>query len=170
EEDVDADIAEISAHLDRLLPQTGDEEKTTTRPVRKALPSHLPRVEKVIPADEERCPECNEFLRFIRNEVSEKMEYIPAQVVVNRYIRPQYSCPCCEKVFSGKMPAHILPKSAVEPSVVAQVVISKYTDHLPLYRQQHIFSRMGVAVPVSTMADMVGVAGAALAPLAKLLR
>ena len=94
EEDVDADIAEISAHLDRLLPQTGDEEKTTTRPVRKALPSHLPRVEKVIPADEERCPECNEFLRFIRNEVSEKMEYIPAQVVVNRYIRPQYSCPC----------------------------------------------------------------------------
>ncbi|WP_149020199.1 hypothetical protein, partial [Escherichia coli] len=47
-------------------------------------------------------------------------------------IRPQYSCPCCEKVFSGKMPAHILPKSAVEPSVIAQVVISKYTDHLPL--------------------------------------
>ncbi|MCV5283835.1 IS66 family transposase zinc-finger binding domain-containing protein, partial [Escherichia coli] len=77
------------------------------------------------------------------DEVSEKLEYIPAQVVVNRYIRPQYSCPCCEKVFSGKMPAHILPKSAVEPSVIAQVVISKYTDHLPLYRQQHIFSRMG---------------------------
>ncbi|EHJ2960104.1 TPA: transposase, partial [Escherichia coli] len=68
------------------------------------------------------------------------------------------------------MPAHILPKSAVEPSVIAQVVISKYTDHLPLYRQQHIFSRMGVELPVSTMADMVGVAGAALAPLAKLLR
>ncbi|EHR9326483.1 IS66 family transposase, partial [Escherichia coli] len=59
---------------------------------------------------------------------------------------------------------------AVEPSVIAQVVISKYTDHLPLYRQQHIFSRMGVELPVSTMADMVGVAGAALAPLAKLLR
>ena len=69
EEDVDADIAEISAYLDRLLPQTGDEEKTTTRPVRKALPSHLPRVEKVIPAAEERCPECNEFLRFIRKRL-----------------------------------------------------------------------------------------------------
>ncbi|CAM4387893.1 transposase IS66 family protein [Shigella flexneri K-227] len=68
------------------------------------------------------------------------------------------------------MPAHILPESAVESSVIAQVVISKYTDHLPLYRQQHIFSRMGVELPVSTMADMVGVAGAALAPLAKLLR
>lgn len=140
EEDVDADIAEISAHLDKLLPQTGDEEKTTTRPVRKPLPSHLPRAEKVIPPAEERCPDCDALLHFIRDEVSEKLEYIPAQVVVNRYIRPQYSCPCCEKVFSGKMPAHILPKSAVEPSVIAQVVISKYTDHLPLYRQQHIFS------------------------------
>ncbi len=170
EEDVDADIAEISAHLDKLLPQSGDEEKTTTRPVRKPLPSHLPRIEKVIPPAEARCPECDEALHFIRNEVSEKMEYIPAQVVVHRYVRPQYSCPCCEKVFSGKMPAHVLPKSAVEPSVIAQVVISKYTDHLPLYRQQHIFSRMGVELPVSTMADMVGVAGAALAPLAKLLR
>lgn len=132
EEDVDADIAEISANQDKLLPQTGDEEKTTTRPVRKPLPSHLPRVEKLIPPVESHCPECDEPLHFIRNEVSEKMEYIPARVVVNRYIRPQYSCPCCEKVFSGKMPAHVLPKSAVEPSVIAQVVISKYTDHLPL--------------------------------------
>lgn len=113
EEDVDADIAEISAHLDKLLPQTGDEEKTTTRPVRKPLPSPLPRAEKVIPPAEERCPDCDAPLHFIRDEVSEKLEYIPAQVVVNRYIRPQYSCPCCEKVFSGKMPAHILPKSAV---------------------------------------------------------
>ncbi|EJZ0273833.1 IS66 family transposase zinc-finger binding domain-containing protein, partial [Escherichia coli] len=106
EEDVDADIAEISAHLDKLLPQTGDEEKTTTRPVRKPLPSPLPRAEKVIPPAEERCPDCDAPLHFIRDEVSEKLEYIPAQVVVHRYIRPQYSCPCCEKVFSGKMPAH----------------------------------------------------------------
>ncbi len=66
EEDVDADIAEISAHLDRLLPQSGDEEKTTTRPVRKPLPSHLPRIEKVILPAEARCPECDEALYFIR--------------------------------------------------------------------------------------------------------
>ncbi|WP_170992750.1 IS66 family transposase, partial [Escherichia coli] len=84
EEDVDADIAEISAHLDKLLPQTGDEEKTTTRPVRKPLPSPLPRAEKVIPPAEERCPDCDALLHFIRDEVSEKLEYIPAQVVVNR--------------------------------------------------------------------------------------
>lgn len=68
--------------------------------------------------------------------MSEKLEYIPAHFVVNRYIRPQYSCPCCQKVFSGEMPAHILPKSAVETSVIAQVIINKYGEHLPLYRQQ----------------------------------
>ncbi|EMN8235533.1 transposase, partial [Escherichia coli] len=61
--------------------------------------------------------------------------------VVNRYVRPQYSCSCCQKVFSGEMPAHILPKSAVEPSVIAQVIINKYGDHLPLYRQQQVFAR-----------------------------
>ncbi len=101
--------------------------------------------------------------------MSEKLEYIPAHFVVNRYIRPQYSCPCCQKVFSGEMPAHILPKSAVEPSVIAQVIINKYGDHLPLYRQQQVFARSDVGLPVSSMADMVGAAGAALSPLAALL-
>ncbi len=96
--------------------------------------------------------------------MSEKLEYIPAHFVVNRYVRPQYSCPCCQKVFSGEMPAHILPKSAVEPSVIAQVIINKYGDHLPLYRQQQVFARSDVGLPVSSMADMVGAAGAALSP------
>lgn len=73
--------------------------------------------------------------------MSEKLEYIPVHFVVNRYVRPQYSCSCCQKVFSGEMPAHILPKSAVEPSVIAQVIINKYGDHLPLYRQQQVFAR-----------------------------
>ncbi|ELO0596784.1 IS66 family transposase, partial [Salmonella enterica] len=84
-------------------------------------------------------------------------------------VRPQYSCPCCQKVFSGEMPAHILPKSAVEPSVIAQVVINKYCDHLPLYRQNNIFARADVGLPESSLSGMVGVAGAALSPLAELL-
>ena len=130
-------------HLDRLLPQTGDEEKTTTRPVRAFTLTSSP-AEKVIPPAENVVRNvmkpCTSFaMKSVR-------KYIPAQVVVNRYIRPQYSCPCCEKVFSGKMPAHILPKSAVEPSVIAQVVISKYTDHLPCIASS-ISSRMGWSSP-----------------------
>ncbi|KDY99399.1 IS66 family transposase zinc-finger binding domain-containing protein, partial [Escherichia coli] len=130
EEDVDADIAALTAHLDKLLPQSPeeDEKASRSRPIRKPLPVHLPRVEKIIQPDTDHCPECDEPLHYIRDAVSEKLEYIPAHFVVNRYVRPQYSCPCCQKVFSGKMPAHILPKSAVEPSVIAQVSINKYGD------------------------------------------
>nr|WP_077780217.1 IS66-like element ISEc49 family transposase [Escherichia coli] len=171
EEDVDADIAALTVHLDKLLPQSPEEDEKAprSRPIRKPLPVHLPRVEKIIQPDTDHCPECDEPLHYIRDAVSEKLEYIPAHFVVNRYIRPQYSCPCCQKVFSGEMPAHILPKSAVEPSVIAQVIINKYGDHLPLYRQQQVFARSDVGLPVSSMADMVGVAGAALSPLAALL-
>lgn len=171
EEDVDADIAALTAHLDKLLPQSPEENEKAprSRPVRKPLPAHLPRVDKIIQPDTDHCPECDEPLHFIRDEISEKLEYIPAHFVVNRYIRPQYSCPCCERVFSGEMPAHIHPKSAVEPSVIAQVVINKYGDHLPLYRQQQIFARSDIELPVSTMSDMIGVAGVALTPLADML-
>ncbi|HAT1685482.1 TPA: IS66 family transposase, partial [Klebsiella oxytoca] len=109
EEDVDADIAALTAQLDKLLPPSPEEEEkaSRTRPVRKPLPSHLPRVEKVIPPATDHCPECDEPLHHIRDAASEKLEYIPAHFVVNRYVRPQYSCPCCQKVFSGEMPAHI---------------------------------------------------------------
>ncbi|STH88182.1 ISSfl3 OrfC [Escherichia coli] len=171
EEDVDADIAALTAHLDKLLPQSPEEDEKAPRscPIRKPLPVHLPRVEKIIQPDTDHCPECDELLHYIRDAVSEKLEYIPAHFVVNRYVRPQYSCPCCLKVFSGEMPAHILPKSAVEPAVIAQVIINKYSDHLPLYRQQQIFARSDVGLPVSSMADMVGASGATLSPLAALL-
>jgi transposase len=169
EEDADADIATVEAQLDTLLPP--EEKEPRSRPVRKPLPAHLPRNEIVIePASTEICPdpECQGALRFIRNEVSEKLEYIPARIVVNQYVRPQYSCTCCQQVVSGEMPAHIIPKGVAEPSLIAQVVISKHCDHMPLYRQQPVLARSDIHLPVSTMADMVGRAGAALAALAPL--
>lgn len=67
----------------------------------------------------------------LRNEVSEKLEYIPARVVVNRYVRLQYGCTCCQRVVSGDMPARIIPKGVAESSLIAQVVISKHCDHRP---------------------------------------
>lgn len=101
EEDMDADIAAVEAQLDTLLP--AEEKATPERPARKPLPAHLPRVTKTIePASTESCPDCQGVLRHIRDEVSEKLEYIPARVVVNRYVRPQYGCTCCQRVVSGK--------------------------------------------------------------------
>ncbi|MFI3014225.1 IS66 family transposase [Klebsiella aerogenes] len=171
EEDVDADIAAVEAQLDTLLPV--EEKIAPEHPARKPLPSHLPRKIKTIePASTEDCPDpqCAGKLRHIRDEVSEKLEYIPARVVVNQYVRPQYGCTCCQRVVSGDMPAHIIPKGVAEPSLIAQVVISKYCDHMPLYRQQPVLARSDIHLPISTMADMVGRAGAALTPLAESLR
>ncbi|ATF95428.1 IS66 family transposase (plasmid) [Cedecea neteri] len=168
EEDMDADIAAVEAQLDTLLP--AEEQSAPERPARKPLPAHLPRVTKTIePASTESCPDCQGELRHIRDEVSEKLEYIPARVVVNRYVRPQYGCICCQRVVSGDMPANIIPKGVAEASLIAQVVISKHCDHMPLYRQQSVLARSDIHLPVSTMADMIGRAGGALRPLAESL-
>lgn len=70
------------------------------------------------------------------DEISERLEYIPAQFVVKRYVRPQYSCDDCQRVVSGRLPAQIIPKSILEPGLVAQVLVSKFCDHQPLYHQQ----------------------------------
>ncbi|EME8577341.1 IS66 family transposase [Salmonella enterica] len=171
EEDVDADIAAIEANLKAQLPRNADEKKSpSSRPVRKPLPANLERVTRVIdPESTDCCPACQGELRHFRDEICEKLEYIPAKFVVNQYVRPQYSCAACEKVFSGQMPPHIIPKGIAESSLVAQVVISKYRDYQPLYRQQHIFARADIELPVSTMAGWVGATDAALAPLAALL-
>ncbi|ECI4527881.1 IS66 family transposase [Salmonella enterica subsp. diarizonae] len=170
EEDVDADIAAVEAQLDTLLPP--QDAVPTEHPARKPLPAHLPRKDIVIaPPSTENCPDpdCSGTLHHIRDEVSEKLEYIPARIVVNRYIRPQYGCNCCQCVISGEMPAHIIPKSVAEPSLISQLVIGKHTDHMPLYRQQPVLARSDIHLPISTMADMVGRAGTALAPLAEAL-
>ncbi|CAI1910023.1 Transposase and inactivated derivatives [Serratia fonticola] len=172
EEDTDADIAAAETQLNALLQQDAKEDaekSSASRPVRKALPSQLPRVKKTIPPVSDTCTDCDVALRFIRDEISEKLEYIPARFVVNQYVRPQHGCPCCEKVFSGQMPTQLIPKGIAEASLVAQVVVSKYRDYQPLYRQQHIFARADVELPVSTMAGWVGAAGVALNPLAELL-
>lgn len=172
EEDTEADIAAAETQLNALLQQDikEDAEKSSaSRPVRKALSSHLPRVIKTLSPASDTCADCDVALRFIRDEISEKLEYIPGRFVVNQYVRPQYGCPCCEKVFSGQMPAQLIPKGIAEASLVAQVVVSKYRDYQPLYRQQHIFARAEVGLPVSTMAGWVGAAGVALNPLATLL-
>lgn len=173
EEDVDTDIAATEVRLRKLLqPDDAGDTQPASRPVRNPLPAHLPRAIKTIePASTEDCPDpqCGGKLRHIRDEVSEKLEYIPAHFVVNQYVRPQYSCSCCQRVVSGEMPAQIIPKGNAEASLAAQVVVSKYRDYLPLYRQQHIFARADVDLSVSAMAGWVGAVSVALTPLAERL-
>ncbi|EFJ1801852.1 IS66 family transposase [Escherichia coli] len=167
EEDADADIASAETQLTRLLPEP---EEKKARPARKPLPAHLPREETVIRPDACACPDCGQPLRHIRDEISERLDYIPAQFVVKRYVRPQYGCDGCQCVVSGRLPARIIPKGIPEPGLVAQVLVSKFCDHQPLYHQQQVFARAGVELPVSTLAGWVGAACVWLMPLAELLR
>ncbi|HAT1583187.1 TPA: transposase [Raoultella ornithinolytica] len=168
----DADIAAAETQLKALLQQDAKEDaekSSASRPVGKALPSQLPHVKKTIPPVSDICADCDVVLRFIRDEISEKLEYIPARFVVNQYVHPQYGCPCCEKVFSDQMPVQLIPKGIAEASLVTQVVVGKYRDYYPLYRQQYIFARAEVELSVSTIAGWVAAAGVALNPQAELL-
>ncbi|ATF95369.1 IS66 family transposase zinc-finger binding domain-containing protein [Cedecea neteri] len=106
-----------------------------TAPVLCEIPAA--RVTKTIePASAESGPDCQGTLHHIRDEVSEKLVYIQARVVVNRCVRLQYGCTCHQREISGSMPAHIIPKGVAKPSLIAQGVISKYCDHMPPHRQQ----------------------------------
>lgn len=172
DEDAASDEADITRQLSDLLPP---KEKTGKKPVRQLLPAHLPREETVLapetgPGDGHPCPGCGAAMRHIRDEVNEVLEYVPAHFVVKRTVRPQYGCPCCDTVHSAALPAAIIDKGQAGPGLLTQVVIAKVLDHLPLQRQQKIYAREGIQLPVSTLADWFGQTAAVLSPLAAALK
>ena len=126
-------------------------------PVRKKLPAHLPR--EVIVHDiteEEKICGCGEQLVRIGEETSEQLKYIPAKISVIQHVRPKYACkPCQENVKIAPMPVLLLPKSIATPELVAHAIVSKYCDHLPLYRQEAIWERMEIDMPRSSLCGWV---------------
>lgn len=167
-EDAAADEADITRQLTDLLPP---KDMPAKKPARQPLPAGLPREETVLtpPAGTD-CPDCGNAMRHIRDEVNEMLEYIPARFVVKRTVRPQYGCPCCDTVHSAALPPVIIDKGQPGPGLLAQVVIAKVMDHLPLHRQQKIYARDGVMLPESTLADWFGQTAAVLSPLAAALK
>ena len=140
-------------------------------PKRQALPPELPRITTVHePASGCTCATCAAALVKIGEHVSEKLAYTPATFHVERHVHPQYACRACETVVAEPVAPTIIDRGLPAPSLLAQVLLAKYTDHLPLYRQQAIYARAGVELPRSTLADWVGACGVALQPLADRLR
>jgi transposase len=126
-------------------------------PIRRPLPDYLPReiILHDIPEADKLCA-CGEHLIRIGEEVSEQLKYIPAQISVLKHVRPKYACkPCQENVKIAPMPVLLLPKSIATPELVAHVIVSKYCDHLPLYRQEAIWERMEVDIPRSSLCGWV---------------
>jgi len=140
--------------------------KPRSRPKRKPLPDHLPRDEQVIqPA--EACTECGGKLKRIGEDVTEELEYVPGRFRVKRIVRPKLSCACCETIHQAPLPSRPIERGRPGPGLLAHVLVSKYADHLPLYRQSQIYAREKVELSRSTLAGWVGQSAALLEPLAE---
>jgi transposase len=141
------------------------------RPSRKPLPAHLPRDIHVHGVDDTAgCPECGGDLRRIGEDVSETLEFIPARFRVTRHVRAKLACACCNKLIQAEAPERPICRGMAGPGLLAHVLVSKYCDHLPLYRQSQIYAREGVDLPSSTLSDWVKQSSQLLAPLVGALR
>lgn len=153
-----AEAAEAAAKAAGVEGEVG-QKKPKAKPRRKPLPDHIPVQEVHYPAPGgENCSECGGAMRHIGDDVSETLEVIPRQFFRRRHIRPKYVCSCsdCSHFDQAPAPARVIEGSYVGASVLANVAISKFVDHLPLYRQSQIFARSGIDIKRSTMADWIG--------------
>lgn len=133
---------------------------------RGALPAHLPRIETVVDVSSTICPGCSGTLHRIGEDVSERLDIVPAQFRVLVVRRPKYACRSCEDVVvQAPAPTRLIEGGLPTEATVAQVLVSKYADHLPLYRQAQIYARQGVNLDRSTLADWVGRAAFLLRPV-----
>jgi transposase len=143
---------------------------TTAKPARRALPDHLPRQTRTHVPKETACPQCQGELRKLGEDVSEMLEYVPASFVVIRQVRPKLSCTKCDCIVQAEAPSRPIERGVAGPGLLAHVLVSKYCDHQPLYRQSEIYARQGVELGRSTMADWVGGSSRLLEPLVGALR
>jgi transposase len=147
-------------------PATAVLETEKRQPKRRPLPEGLPRNETVLmPGDA--CQACGGTLRQLGEDVTEELEYVPGRFVVNRIVRPRMACKCCEKISQAPLPSRPIERGRPGPGLLAHVLVNKYADHLPLYRQSQIFKRDGIDLERSTLADWVGRSTALLEPLAE---
>ena len=143
--------------------------KPKDQPKRKPLPEHLPRHEQVLsPGDA--CGHCGGKLKTLGQDVTEELEYVPGRFIVNRIVRPRMACACCEAFHQAPLPSRPIERGRPGPGLLAHVLVSKYANHLPLYRQSQMLERDGVDLGRSTLTDWVGQSTALLEPLADAIR
>ena len=172
DETIDADIAAIEQELQNLTPASKLEAETRKQPKRAALPPELPRVVMHHEPESSSCTTagCGCTLKRIGEDVSEKLDYTPGLFTVERHIRGKWTCAQCQTLIQAPVPAQIIDKGIPTAGLLAQVLVAKYADHLPLYRQEGIFARAGMALPRSTLAQWVGECGVQLQPLVDALK
>ena len=168
EETIDADLAALQAELDKVQPKSKDKGEKST-PKRQALPANLPRREIHHEPENATCS-CGCALKRIGEDVAEKLDYRPGVFTVERHVRGKWVCDKCETLVQAPVAPHIIDKGIPSTGLLAQVLVAKYVDHLPLYRQESIFGRAGHAIARSTLAEWVGACGVQLQPLVDALK
>src|ERR1700693_3852715 len=165
-EDVEQAEADHAAETDDASPLERQVRAHKRRINRGALPGHLPRIEIVVDIDDRTCPCCQGELHRIGEDRSERLDIVPAQFRVLVTRRPKYACRACEDgVVQALAPARLIEGGMPTEATIAQVLVSKYADHLTLYRQAQIYARQGIDLDRSTLADWVGHAAWHLRPL-----
>src|ERR1700736_1242495 len=161
-EKVSIQIEQLELHLEELetaqaaaeasveVPEA--EAKTKSKPSRRPLPPHLPREVVTHIPGQDCCPGCGDQLRSFGEDVAEILEYVPANFMVIRHVRPKFACTGCERVFEAPAPPRVIERGLAGPGLLAHVLVAKYADHCPLYRQSEIYAREGVDLDRSTLA------------------
>lgn len=161
-EDLEASVAEVPA---AAVPAALAEK---IKPVRRPLPAALPR-EEIVHEAACQCPACGGALTPAGEDMAEMLEWIPGRYKVIRHVRPKYACASCHTLVQAPAPSRPIARGLAGPALLAHVLVGKYVDHLPLYRQSAIFARDGIELERSTLADWVGGAAQLLSPLVECL-
>jgi transposase len=169
-EDLESAQTASAAPQSDAHPQTTAGRLPSRRPARRPLPDHLPRETQTHQPEQTTCPECGGTLRQFAEDVSELLEFVPARFKVIRIVRPKLSCAGCSHIVQAPAPSRPIDRGLAGPGLLAHVLVSKYADHLPLYRQTEIYERSGLDLDRSTLADWVGESSRLLAPLVDAVR
>ena len=165
-----AQAAEQTTHRIENRSSEPSQSAAKAKPARRPLPEHLPRQIQTHLPKHTVCPDCGGELRKLSEDVSEMLEYVPDSFKVIRHVRPKLSCQKCERIVQAPAASRPIARGLAGPGLLAHVLVSKYADHLPLYRQCQIYERQGIELERSTLADWVGGSSALLDPLVEVLR
>jgi transposase len=181
-EKLDWEIEQLELKLDELQasraqqvaacpsPMAASDVNRAAKRARQPLPAHLPRETHKILPKQDTCPDCSGSLKLLGEDVSEMLEYVPEHFKVIRRVRVKLACARCDKIVQAEAPSRPIERGIAGPGLLAHVLVSKYADHLPLYRQAEIYARDGVELDRSTMAEWVGGCSRLLEPLVEALR
>ena len=156
------DIAAVEAEIERLFPAISVPSHVRRVAKRQQLPEHLPRVDI---HHEVEASVCGHELTRIGESVTEILNYIPGTFTVDRHIRGKWACAHCKTLVQAPVPAQVIDKGLPSASLMAHAMVSKYHDHLPVYRLEQVYGRAGYPIAQSTLSGWLGNGGAQLMPL-----